>query len=209
MKGNFSAAKDDLAPSPMGLFHLSGFVGTLATTTYIAIFVGPHWDTLIIEPARMAIVLYVRDACLCRAFASMWIAQHIDSICRQKWRRSCTGVNKAIQTISVFIVSALVSPVGRIMSSNFHSRKAWVWRLSLAEFYFIPIIVLKVERTTSKGIDIVIVVAIPVSAQSRVAWKLRNLGQSRTESLSNRVATKLSNALGKSSGKLNIQACLP
>ena len=32
--------------------------------------------------------------------------------------------------------------------------------------------------------------------------ELRNLGQSRTESLSNRVATKLSNALGKSSRKV-------
>ena len=41
MKGNFSAAKDDLAPSPMGLATFSGFVGTLATTTSTLLAISP------------------------------------------------------------------------------------------------------------------------------------------------------------------------
>jgi drug/metabolite transporter (DMT)-like permease len=109
MKGNFSKSTNNLAPSPMGLAAFSGFIGTAVTSIYIMIFIGPHWDTLIIEPARLEKSSYNS---LMFAYVILLIAcgLHNTSIVyvgKSGGGAVATGVNKAIQTISVFIVSAI------------------------------------------------------------------------------------------------------
>ena len=109
MKGNFCKSTNSLAPSPMGLAAFSGFIGTSITSIYILIFIGPHWDTLIIEPARFEKSSYNS---LMFAYVILLIAcgLHNTSIVyvgKSGGGAVATGVNKAIQTISVFIVSAI------------------------------------------------------------------------------------------------------
>ena len=172
MKGNFSAAKDDLAPSPMGLATFSGFVGTLATTTYIAIFVGPHWDTLIIEPVQMEQSSYT-SVMLVYVVLLLACGLHNTSIVyvgKSGGGAVATGVNKAIQTISVFIVSALAFGRAHHEQQFSFEKGLGPWCLSLAEFYFIRTIVSKVVAMISNCIYMVIVAAILALAQLRVAW---------------------------------------
>ena len=109
MKGNFSKSSNNLAPSPMGLAAFSGFVGTSITLVYISIFVGPHWDSLILEPVQMEKSSY---SSLMIAYVILLIAcgLHNTSIIyvgKSGGGAVATGVNKAIQTVSVFIVSAI------------------------------------------------------------------------------------------------------
>ena len=203
MKGNFSAAKDDLAPSPMGLATFSGFVGTLATTTYIAIFVGPHWDTLIIEPARMEQSSYtsVRLVYVVLLLACGLHNTSIVYVGKSGGGAVATGVNKAIQTISVFIVSALA--FGRAHhEQQFSFEKGLGVAFVIGGVLFYSYNSVKGGKNDIKGHRYSDSSSNSSAGAIKSGVELRNLGQSRTESLSNRVATKLSNALGKSSRKV-------
>lgn len=109
MKGNLDGLTGGLAPSPIGLATFSGFSGTVLTGLYMTVWIGPRWDELVTAPMTAAKGSY--GTCVAMYFLLLFMCGlHNISIIyvgKSGGGAVATGVNKAVQTVSVFVASAI------------------------------------------------------------------------------------------------------
>jgi hypothetical protein len=96
--------------SPYAFAAYGGFYGSAMCSTYIAVFVGPHWTRDIIQPVQQSGASYFSVASLYALLLIMCGAHNLSFVFLGKNGGGAVvaGVNKAVQTISVFVISALV-----------------------------------------------------------------------------------------------------
>ena len=109
MKGNISGLTGGIAPSPIGMATFSGFAGTVSVGAYMASYVGPNWDELVVKPMTVMDSSYEQVVLVYLILLLMCGLHNISFIYVGKSGGGAvvTGVNKAVQTVSVFLASAL------------------------------------------------------------------------------------------------------
>lgn len=97
-------------PSPYAFAAYGGFYGTSLCSTYIVLFVGPHWTRDIIHPIQSSGASYFSVVSLYCLLLFMCGAHNLSFVFLGKNGGGAVvaGVNKAVQTISVFVISALI-----------------------------------------------------------------------------------------------------
>ena len=96
--------------SPVAFAAYGGFYGSILCSTYIVLFVGPHWTRDIVQPVQQTGTSYFSVASLYCLLLVMCGAHNLSFVYLGKNGGGAVvaGVNKAVQTISVFVISAFV-----------------------------------------------------------------------------------------------------
>ena len=96
--------------SPFAFASYGGFYGSLVCSSYIIMFVGPHWTRDVVQPIQDSGASYFTIMGLYVLFLLMCGAHNLSFVFLGKNGGGAVvaGVNKAVQTITVFVFSAIV-----------------------------------------------------------------------------------------------------
>eukprot|EP00946_MAST-07B_sp_MAST-7B-sp1_P004009 g4009.t1 len=99
----------DNAPDPFAFASFSGFYGSAAVAFYIVTMVGPEWQKLVIAPMEAKQTPYYIVCGVYMGLLIMCGAHNVSFVFLGKNGGGAVvaGVNKAVQTISVFVASAI------------------------------------------------------------------------------------------------------
>eukprot|EP00949_MAST-11_sp_MAST-11-sp1_P002754 g2754.t1 len=98
----------ETTPSPLAMATFTGFYGSLCTSVYILLFVGPSWSSLVLRPAKAKGSTYAAIVAQYVLLLAMCGAHNLSFVFTSKETGAVVaGVNKSLQTISVFIFSAI------------------------------------------------------------------------------------------------------
>lgn len=99
----------DNAPDPFAFASFSGFYGSAAVASYIVTMVGPEWQKLVIAPMEAKQTPYYIACGVYMGLLFMCGAHNVSFVFLGKNGGGAVvaGINKAVQTISVFVASAI------------------------------------------------------------------------------------------------------
>jgi drug/metabolite transporter (DMT)-like permease len=99
----------DGAPDPFAFASFSGFYGSVVVASYMVLAVGPAWQEIVIEPMEARQTSYGHACAVYMGLLFMCGAHNLSFVFLGKNGGGAVvaGVNKAVQTISVFVASAV------------------------------------------------------------------------------------------------------
>jgi drug/metabolite transporter (DMT)-like permease len=137
-------------PSPYAFAAYGGFCGSTICSTYIVLFVGPHWTRDIVQPIQESGASYFSVVSLYCLLLFMCGAHNLSFVFLGKNGGGAVvaGVNKAVQTISVFVISALV------FGPTHPEQRMTSYKVVALVFVVIGVIMYAMSSTKNEGIHV-------------------------------------------------------